>query len=230
MSTLEDLIAALPHLTESQRPAPYPHAAEGAIEGQDELYELGAKGDAPRSGLAAVRLGREWIAEERFVGVGYCLRTIRSLYGVNALYPDAETAWENTDHRHHTTDPAAIPFWVPIWWTNGRYGHVALSLGDGRCLTTDYIEPGLLGVASISALGPWCGGRLRGWSWDLNNVVVWRPETEPDQDPEPTRWTLEDRERFLRRALSRAQRNGKQHRIDGLERWLKHVQDNRKKA
>lgn len=221
---LEDLISRFPTLGEGQRPSPYPHAVEAGHHGQDDLFELGAPGDAPRSGAEAVQLGRQWIDDDVFVGVGYCLRTIRSLYGVNALYPDAETAWEEAERRHEVA-MTAVPDFTPVWWTNGRYGHVAIKLPKMRALTTDYVRPGYLGVAPLASLGPWCGGRFRGWTNDINGVDVWEPAA-----PEPPRWTLEDRERFLRRALARAQRNGKQHRIEGLDRWLKHVQDNRKKA
>lgn len=225
MDDLDALIAALPRLAEGQRPAPYPHAAEAANDGQDDLFELGGPGDAPRTPAEAVALGHQWDREDRFVGVGYCLRTVRELYGVGALYPDAETAWENADHPQPTRDTDSMPFGTPVWWTNGRYGHVAIVLRDGLCLTTDYVEAGQLGVARIAALGPWCGGTLRGWSWDVNNVAVWRPDEEP---VEPDRWTLADRERLLRNALRRARANNNARREAGLTRWLRQVQQNRK--
>lgn len=217
---LEDLISQLPALAEGERPAPYPHSAEAAQSGQDDLNELGGPGDAPRTGAEAVALGHQWIADEVFLGVGYCLRTVRSLYGVPALYPDAETAWEEADRKHEVA-MSAVPDFTPVWWTNGRYGHVAIKLPRMRALTTDYVRSGYLGVAPLASLGPWCGGRFRGWTNDVNRVDVW-------EAGEPPRFTLEDRERMLRRALARARRNGKPHRVEGLQQWLTQVQNNRK--
>lgn len=213
---IEELIAQLPTLKAGQQAAPYPHADEEAHGGQDDLAELGAPGDAPNTSREAIRLGRDWIQRSVFLGVGYCLRAIRSLFGVAALYPDASTAWEEASRQHRTSDPGAIPWGVPVWWVNSTHGHVALSLGRGRCLTTDYVETGELGVAPIAALGPWCGGRLVGWSNDINGVDVW----EPPKPPNP--WGLEERRDLVRAALQRALENqAPERRIEGLRRWLK---------
>jgi len=223
---IEELIAQLPA---AQAPAiPYPFAEEEAHGGQDEPpYEVGAPGDAPNSPREAIALGRDWIDQRRDVGVGFCLRTIRSLYGVPPLYPDAETAWEQTDRKHRTDNPRDIRWGVPVWWTNGRFGHIALSLGKGRCLTTDFVRTGELGIAPIAALGPWCGGRLVGWSNDLNEVDVWEPG---DRRPQPRPWTIDDRHQFLRRALERAiDHRAPERRIKGLRRWVR-VLETRKKG
>lgn len=211
---LDELIQQYPILADGELPAPYPHADEDARGGQDDLDELGAAGDAPNTPREAVHLGREWDRQDRYLGVGYCLKTIRSLYGVAALYPDAETAWEEADRKHRTTNPAEIPFGVPVFWTNGRYGHIVLSLGKGRALTTDYVETGELGVAPISALGSWCGGRLVGYSNDLNGVDVWEARA-----PKP--WGLEERAALVRAALKRARDNdAPERRVEGLRTWL----------
>ena len=216
---VEALIDRLPRLENDQAPAPYPHDDEEAHDGQDDLDELGAPGDAPNAPAEAIRLARRWVAERLWVGVGYCLRTVRSLYGVAALYPDAETAWERAERRHRTDNPADIPWGVPVWWVNGRYGHVALSLGRGRCLTTDYVATGRLGVAPIAALAPWCGGRLVGWTNDLNGVDVWEPK------PRPKPWGIEDRAALIRHALRNAVANeAPARRIKGLRKWLHNVE------
>jgi hypothetical protein len=203
---LEQLIAQLPTLAGD----PGPYIGDQA---QDDLDELGA-GNGHRKPKDAVLLGRTWVLTAFWCGVGYCLRTIRSLYGVAALHPDATTAWENTRQRHHQTDPDKIPWGVPVWWVNDGFGHVALSLGRGRCLTTDYVRTGHLGIAPIAALGPWCRGRLVGWSEDINGVDVWDPPEKP--------WDHGDRLRYLEAALQRAIDNGApKRRIRGLRRWLR---------
>lgn len=224
---LEDLIAQLPQLADGQDPAPYPHQAEVVQDGQDDLDELGGPGDAPNTSWEALKLAKQWIAEGVWIGVGYCLRTIRSLYGVPALYPDAETAWEEADRKHPQTDPAKIPWGVPVFWTNGRYGHIAFSIGHGRCITTDYVATGKLGVAPIAALGPWCGGRLVGWTNDLNGVDVWEPDAK--KPAAPKKWTARDRRDFLKRALDRnLERDVHDHnqlKIQGLRRWIDRIDE-----
>lgn len=221
---LEELVAQLPALADDEEPAPYPHAAEDEHEGQDDLDELGGPGDAPRTSAEAIRLGRDWIRLAVYVGVGYCLKTIRALFGVAPLYPDAETAGEHATRMHHETDPMKIPWGVPVWWFNGRFGHIALSIGRGRCITTDYVRTGQLGVAPIGALASWCGGRLIGWSNDLNGVDVW----EPDK-PAPEPWTIDDRIKLVRGALDRAiASNASERRINGLRSWLHRMQQRAK--
>lgn len=219
---IEDLIARLRSVADGHEPQPYPHDAEDEHGGQDDLDELGAPGDAPHTSLEAVQLGWDLVRERIWFGVGYCLKTIRSLFGVASLYPDAETAWENAEARHATSSSADIPWGVPVWWVNGRYGHVALSLGKGRCLTTDYVETGRLGLAQISSLGPWCGGRLVGWSQDINGVTVWRPKAKPQP------WGIDERIAFVRHALERAIANeAPERRVKGLRRWLHRMEDRR---
>lgn len=219
---IEELIAQLPALADGEEPARYPHDEEAAHNGQDEPpFEVGAPGEALNNSREAIALGREWIRRAVIVGVGFCLRTIRSLYGVPPLWPDAETAWEQTERKHRTGDPDTIPWGVPVFWTNGGFGHIALSLGRGRCLTTDFVKTGQLGVAPISALGPWCGGHLAGWANDLNGVDVWEPRAA-----KPKPWTLEDRARFVEAALERAIANdAPERRVKGLRLWLLAIRD-----
>ncbi|MDI6911493.1 hypothetical protein [Nocardioides sp.] len=221
---IEELIAQLPVLDDGAEPAPYPHAEILERDAQDDLDELGAPGDAPHTSREAVQLGWEWVRGAVFLGVGYCLKVIRSLFLVDPLYPDAETGWEQAGHRHKTDDTDQIPWGVPVWWVNGRHGHIALSLGKGRCLTTDYVRTGYLGLARIEQLGPWCGGRLVGWSADVNGVVVWRRKAKPEK------WDIDDRIAFVRAALQRAIANdAPEIRVRGLRSWLKQLRARRDK-
>lgn len=208
------LVHELPRLADGEDPAPYV-----ADQAQDDLDELGAAADSPNSPREAAKLGRHWIAIAFWCGVGYCLRTIRSLYGVPARDPDATTAWENCTQRHRETDPMKIPWGVPVWWINAGFGHVAFSIGRGWCLTTDYVKTGHLGLARIADLASWCGGELAGWSEDINGVDVWNA---PAGKPKP--WGREDRIAHLEKALQRAiKNNAKQRRIKGIRRWLREV-------
>lgn len=211
---IKQLVAQLPTLADGETPAPYI-----ADQAQDDLDELGAAADSPNTPREAAKLGRHWVAILFWCGVGYCLRTIRSLYGVPARDPDATTAWEQCTQKHHETDPTKIPWGVPVWWINDGYGHVAFALGRGWCLTTDYVRTGCLGLARIEDLGPWCKGRLVGWSEDINGVDVWNA---PKDRPKP--WGRDEQIAHLEKALRRAiDNNAKPRRIKGIRRWLREL-------
>lgn len=219
-----DLLEGLPDWTDVD-PTPYPADAD-----QDDVEGLGGPGDSLRHSKAAIAFARDLIKQHAYVGVGYCLKTVRTYFGVAALYPDAETAWEQAQHKHRTSNPDHFPWGTPGFATNGGNGHVWLNIGHGRCITTDYGQAGYIGIAPISAMAPWVRGELAGWSKDLNGVVVWRrdkptPTPEPDPKPEPEKlWTLQDRLDFLEAALKRArENNARQRRIDSLKKWVDHV-------
>lgn len=181
---------------------------------QDDLTELGGPAPgAPRTPAQALAAARQISRGDVYVGVGYCHRTVRGYYGVGPVWPDAETACEQTDQRHPETDPQAIPRGVPVWWLNGGYGHVALSAGGGMCWTTDYRRTGFVDLAPIAALASWCRGRLWGWSEDINEVDVWDAKA-------PRRFTLEDRLAVVTRQLERARANdAPDWRLEGLREW-----------
>lgn len=213
-SAIADLLAALER----------PHAVE-YLGRQDDLEELGAASPgAPRTPGEALAAARQISRGNVYVGVGYCHKTVRGYYGVGPVWPDAETGWEQADQRHPDTDPTKAPRGVPVWWVNGRYGHVALSAGGGMCWTTDYRRPGFVDLAPIAALARWCGGRYVGWSEDINEVDVW--------DPKPPRvFTREDRLIVVKNALERARKNdAPQHRIEGLVKWRDQIKANLEKA
>lgn len=183
---------------------------------QDDLDEQGAGTITPATPDQARANARALHENSTYVGVGYCLRTVRDPeFRIPGLYPDAETAWEEAELQHRTTNPLEIPRGAIPFWTNGRFGHVALSVGGGLCWTTDYRRPGYVDLAPIAALGPWCGGRLVGWAEDLNGIDCW-----PSDRPKPV-FNLDDRIRLVRNALDRARANkAGQVRIDGLTCWL----------
>lgn len=181
---------------------------------QDDLDELGA-GVAPVSPRRAIANMRALAEGDVYVGVAYCLKTVRSAYGVAPLYPDAETAWEEAEAKHRTSDPHKIPRGAPVFWTNGRFGHVAVSAGGGMCWTTDYRRTGYVNMAPIAALAEWCGGRLVGWSEDVNGVTVYTPP------PPPPTFDLDNRIALIRKALKKARAaDAPAWRITGLEGWL----------
>ena len=190
---------------------------------QDNLDELGAGAVVPATPPQAIANARALTDNDVFVSVGMCLGCVRDReFRVPALYPDAETAWEEAFGKHPESDPKKIPRGAVPYWINGRHGHVALSVGGGLCRTTDYRRPGFVDLAPIGNLASWCGGRLVGWAEGLNGFDVWPDPKKPKPPPPP--FGLADKERLVRHALERARKNkAPARRIDGLHRWHDHL-------
>jgi len=104
---------------------------------------------------------------------GWCLVFVRRCFNVGALYGSAEKAYLRTDFKHGTS--GTPPLGVPVWWTNGGDGHVAISTGDGNCFSTDIKRHGKVDLVAISFITRKWGQNYRGWSEDINGVRIWRP-------------------------------------------------------
>jgi cell wall-associated NlpC family hydrolase len=101
-----------------------------------------------------------------------CLRFVRKVYGLPARDPSAIAAWHDSRSRHK--GDRLPPAGVPVFWSGGGPGHVALSLGDGWVLTSDYPSAGHVTRVPISALRAAWHLRYLGWTDDLEGVVVHR--------------------------------------------------------
>jgi hypothetical protein len=114
---------------------------------------------------------------------GLCLKRARTLLGVPAKYPSAIVAWRHVKKadRHTSSTP---PPGVPVFWSIGKYGHVAVSDGDGKCFSTDIKRRGRLDLVPISLIGARWGATYLGWAETLNGVRVYDP---PPPAPEPHR-------------------------------------------
>jgi hypothetical protein len=107
---------------------------------------------------------------------GYCLIFVRSCLGVSAKHPSAEQAYFAAEFKRG--ERSTPPPGVPVWWTNGRHGHVALSAGDGYCYSTDILRTGKVDKVPISLITRKWGQDYRGWTEDLNGVRVWDGHAE----------------------------------------------------
>lgn len=125
-----------------------------------------------RTGKEAIAWAVKESANESRNWQGLCLMFVRSCFNVAARYPSAETGYYNTTKRHTSWPP---PAGVPVWWTNGRYGHIAISTGDGYCWSTDWLRPGQVDRAPIRSITTQWGQNYRGWTEDINGVTVWSP-------------------------------------------------------
>lgn len=130
-----------------------------------------------RAGMDAVAWASKQVAEPSRSWEGWCLMFVRSAFGVSAVHPSAEKAWYATERRRGTS--TTPPPGVPVWWTNGRHGHVALSAGGGYVYSNDILRRGKIDKVSIAYITRTWGQTYRGWTEDINGVRVYSPPPPP---------------------------------------------------
>lgn len=102
---------------------------------------------------------------------GLCLKFTRTMLGAPGGANSAIEAWNATrpGDRHTDTPPAG----VPVFWRGGHYGHAALSMGDGKILSTDIRRAGKVDIVPIELVHQRWGYELLGWTETLNGKRVW---------------------------------------------------------
>lgn len=132
-----------------------------------------------RTGAAAIAWGKNEIKNPSRNWNALCLMFVRRCFNVAAKYPDARTAWANAKKKHKTSDPSSIPSGVPVFFdTTSKWDHIVLSIGGGKCISTDALRKGKPDIVSIASLAKsW--GPLLGWSEDVNGVTVYKAPAKP---------------------------------------------------
>lgn len=100
---------------------------------------------------------------------GMCLMYTRTWLGIASRYPSAISAWNNAKKRR---TKGTAPRGAPVFWRGGKYGHVALSVGGGRCRSTDRPRTGVVSTVTIDSISRAWGYQYVGWSADLNGVDI----------------------------------------------------------
>lgn len=110
---------------------------------------------------------------------GMCQQQSRIWAGIGARYPDAATAWRNTNDRHPgNRNP---PRGSMVFWTGGSsgHGHVAVSLGGGKIRSTDAGGRGRVATVDLGWVERNWGQHYGGWAWDNNEVTIPHPTKKP---------------------------------------------------
>lgn len=104
---------------------------------------------------------------------GLCLAHVQDAYGAAAVEPSAISAWNNSKHKHPTTDLASAPYGAPIYWSQpgNPYGHIALHLNGDRMYTTDSAA-GRPHEAGIRDWQTRYGYQPLGWTEDIENQLI----------------------------------------------------------
>lgn len=101
---------------------------------------------------------------------GYCLQWVRLVLGVPAKFGTAWKAWNGSKLRLSGPKP---PKGVPVFFrpsANG-FGHVAISMGGGKCRTTNAATNRITTVTIASLAASWRQPYV-GYAYDLNGVLV----------------------------------------------------------
>lgn len=109
---------------------------------------------------------------DRINDPGMCQQQVRIWDGVGPRYPDAATAWRNTNDRH--PGDRNPPRGADVFWTGGSsgHGHVAKSLGSQRIRSTDAGGRGRVATVDLGFFERVWHLTYGGWSWDINEVTI----------------------------------------------------------
>ena len=103
---------------------------------------------------------------------GHCLEWARERADIPPLYDDAATAWANaTGRRPGDRRP---PVGAAVYWTGGSsgYGHIAISVGDGKVRSSDAGGEGRVRTVPVDWAEKKWGLTYAGWSNSINGYTI----------------------------------------------------------
>lgn len=103
---------------------------------------------------------------------GLCQQFTRLALGVGGGFPSAIAAWRGVakrDRNPSRTPPAG----VPVYWKGGKYGHAALSAGDGYVYSTDIKRRGKVDRVPLAWIEQRWHYEYLGWARTCNGVRVY---------------------------------------------------------
>ena len=137
-------------------------------------------GTASYTGPAAVARAKKLMDNQVLKWPGKSLKFVRFCYGVAPKYKNAKSAWDGADKKHRLKNYDSVPLGVPVFWDLDDCGHIAISIGGGRCLSTDILRLGNVDLVKMSTITSRWGADFLGYTEDLNDATVYTP---PRKDP-----------------------------------------------
>lgn len=114
--------------------------------------------------------------------VGMCLWHVQDWFGSPHVYPDA-ISQAHALHLYPGTPPAG----VPVFYSGGRHGHVAISAGGGRIRSTDCPSDGRVGETDLNWPQRRWGHNYIGWARNIGGVdIPGAPTYAQVQQPAPS--------------------------------------------
>lgn len=101
-----------------------------------------------------------------------CQEFTRRSLGVGGGFPSAISAWRGTAKadRNPSREP---PAGVPVYWKGGKYGHAALSAGDGYVFSTDIKRRGKVDRVPLKWVEDRWNYEYLGWARTINGVRIY---------------------------------------------------------
>src|SRR5262245_48884821 len=133
---------------------------------------------------------------------GMCQQQTRIWAGISAKYPDAITAWRNTNDRHPgNRNPPRGSF---VFWSGGSsgHGHVAMSLGGGKVRSTDAGGRGRVATVELGWVERNWDQHYEGWSWDNNEQTVIHSTPKPPKPKDGPNPNIEKAIKNLDKAIA----------------------------
>jgi hypothetical protein len=126
-----------------------------------------------RSSTEAIKFAQAQIANPSQNWYRLCQTFVRTCFGIGPGAWSAGAAWDAAKYKHPVTSGRSVPAGVPVFWeTSSDADHVAISIGGGKCISTDIARPGKVD-------GAWNDGVTRRWNCtltggteDLNGVRI----------------------------------------------------------
>lgn len=137
---------------------------EAAVEARPKVPAV------PAAGAAAIKRAKAQAASAE----GECLHDVAEAFQFPHIYGSAIAAWNASTGKHPETDPMKIPRGYVIFWSGGSrgFGHIAISLGNGLCLSTDILRTGLFDVVPITRIHEAWGLTLLGYATNFENEDI----------------------------------------------------------
>lgn len=136
---------------------------------RDRRGSTGGNWDGSTAGLnkwgrRAVRWASNQVTNPSQNWYRLCQSFVRQSFGLPGIYATAIDAWRAGTKRPNTP-MGSVPAGVPVYWAPN---HVALSIGNGNCISTDVLRAGDADVVPIASLS-------NGVNWSLN-YLGWSTE------------------------------------------------------
>ena len=98
---------------------------------------------------------------------GQCLHYVSVSLGGPFGWPHLGFAADAHRHSSALHDDTHPPAGVPVFFLGSKFGHITLSVGNGRVRSTDFPHRGAVGEVGITTLASAWGREYAGWSEDF---------------------------------------------------------------
>ena len=95
---------------------------------------------------------------------------VQDWYKAPHLFPSAIEQWRNAEEKHH--DDRTPPYGAPVYYEGGKYGHIAIYVGDGKVRSTDAGGSGKVATVPLDWFKNNWGYEYLGWTGDIGGQPI----------------------------------------------------------